>query len=50
MIAYCIHFDGAIYDFNDSFYKENNFFNSSENFKFENPYLLIFKRGYIINE
>lgn len=24
MVAFCVHFDGLIYEFNDSFYKENN--------------------------
>ena len=45
MIALCVHFDGLIYEFNDSYYKENNFFNSSENAFYDIPYLLIFKRS-----
>ena len=44
MIAYCVHFDGIIYEFNDSSFVENNIFNYPENINFETPYLLIFKR------
>ena len=44
MIAYCVHFDGNIYEFNDSFYAEKNIFNSQENICYENPYLLIYKK------
>ena len=44
MIAFCAHFDGLIYEFNDSSYKESNWQNTSENLTFEKPYLLIFKR------
>jgi len=44
MIAYCVHFDGKIYEFNDSFYAEKNIFNSQENICYENPYLLIYKK------
>ena len=44
MVSFCVHFDGLIYEFNDSYYKENNFFNKSENITWEVPYLLILKR------
>ena len=44
MVAFCVHFDGLIYEFNDSFYKENNFLNSSEKDTWDKPYLLIYKR------
>ena len=44
MVAFCVHFDGLIYEFNDSCYKENNFFNSSKNSTWEVPYLLFLKR------
>ena len=44
MVAFCVHFDELIYEFNDNFYKENNFFNSSEKDTWDKPYLLIYKR------
>ena len=44
MVSFCVHFDGLIYEFNDSYNKENNFFNKSENITWEVPYLLILKR------
>ena len=43
MIAYCVHFDGAIYEFNDSFYQKYDLESKGIN-KFKYPYLLIYRR------
>ena len=43
MIAYCVHFDGAIYEFNDSIYQKYDYELKGKN-KFKYPYLLIYRR------
>ena len=43
MIAYCVHFDGSIYEFNDSFYKKCDYDLKNVN-QIEKPYLLIYRR------
>jgi hypothetical protein len=43
MVAFCVHFDGLIYEFNDEFYRKyDNEQNCIGKFKF--PYLLIYRR------
>ena len=44
MIAYCVHFDGNIYEFNDSFYYKYDDVSKYRN-NYNNPYLLIYRRG-----
>ena len=43
MVAFCVHFDGTIYEFNDSVYKK---YNSVPNYinTIQYPYLLIYRR------
>ena len=43
MIAYCVHFDGKIYEFNDSFYQKYDDVSKYRN-NYTNPYLLIYRR------
>ena len=43
MIAYCVHFDGIIYEFNDSSYQKYDDKSKDIN-KYKNPYLLIYRR------
>ena len=43
MIAYCVHFDCSIYEFNDSFYKKCDYDLKNVN-QIEKPYLLIYRR------
>ena len=43
MIAYCVHFDGLIYEFNDSLYNKYDY-DLKNITKIKKPYLLIYRR------
>ena len=43
IFAFCVHFDGAFYKFDDSIYKKYNYFQDCIS-KFHSPYLLIYRR------
>ena len=45
VVAFCLHFDGFLYEFNDSYYRKYDSPNSFKKVYDENPYFLIYKRS-----